>query len=168
MDEVTGASPRPGVFRYSLRVFVRTLMVVLFTVTALTGCHQRQGKARFATEAIPGKGVVTSLWIAPNGVTHRLNYTVTAEDGSTGTRNVQIDPDYWATLEEGQEIDVMYLPDDPYISRLAFGDSGDADMQIKPSFLAIILAEVVAMAGVGYYRRPWKKSSLDAHSGGYD
>jgi hypothetical protein len=77
------------------------------------------------TQGINGDAVVEELKIAPNGVTPRLIYKVTSADGRSGTENVEIFRDLWDQLKVGDKVAVKYVPAEPAISELLFGQAPD-------------------------------------------
>jgi hypothetical protein len=79
-----------------------------------------------------GEGQIVRLHTAPNGWTRRLEYRVAGTGGRTGTRDVEVERRYWDDLEGEESIPVIYVPDEPEISRLARGEVRDEGFTVTP------------------------------------
>ena len=60
-------------------------------------------------------------------MTKRLEYRVIGADDQAPTENVEVDPDYWASLEGATSVPVIVVPGEPGISRLEEGQVTDDD-----------------------------------------
>jgi hypothetical protein len=87
--------------------------------------HDANEAELLKTSSIRGVGVIKSRFIAPNGVTPRLEYIVTGRDGRTGEHNAQISREYWDALAAAKSVPVVYVPSDPSMTRLAHGEIDD-------------------------------------------
>lgn len=85
--------------------------------------------------AIPGEAEIVRRFIAPDGVTARLEYRVTAPDGRQATRNAEVTRAYWDSLEGATTAPVMYVTARPGISRLATGEVSDDDPARRPGLM---------------------------------
>ncbi len=85
--------------------------------------YQKQRADRLLEErGQPGEAEIVRRFVAPNGVTKRLEYRVIAEDdGRSATQNVEVEPAYWDSLEGVKTIPVVVVPGEPGISRLEEG-----------------------------------------------
>jgi hypothetical protein len=84
--------------------------------------YQKQRADRLLAErGRPGEAEVVRRFIAPNGVTRRLEYRVAGPDGQGATENVEVEPDYWDELEGARNVPVIVVPGEPGISRLEEG-----------------------------------------------
>jgi hypothetical protein len=103
--------------------------------------RSKQRAARDLKErGILGKAEIVRRFIAPNGVTTRLEYRITTSDGKSGTRNAELNRLYWNTLEGATQVPVVYVPDDPENSRVAFGEVIERDIIDDPSKAYLICA----------------------------
>jgi hypothetical protein len=64
------------------------------------------------------------------------------------TRNVQIEPEYWDRLEGARTIPVIYVPDEPGISRLARGEVTKEDFS-KTLLGGYIMSALCGLMGLG-------------------
>jgi hypothetical protein len=98
---------------------------------------QREQRARrlLAEAAVAGDAEIVRRFIAPNGVTTRLEYRITAPDGAQGTRNAEVSRAYWDSLEGATTVPVTYVAADPSISRLTTGEVPDDDPTRKPGMM---------------------------------
>lgn len=98
---------------------------------------QREQRAQRLLEeaAIPGDAEIVRRFIAPNGVTPRLEYRITAPDGTQGTRNAEVTRAYWDSLEGATTVPVKYVAADPSISRLSAGEVADDDPTKRPAMM---------------------------------
>lgn len=88
--------------------------------------YDEQRAERLLQEAaVPGEATVEELFLAPNGVTPRLVYRITTPDGKTATRNAQLRRSLWDAFQGIKTVPVVYVPDEPEISRLQFGEDED-------------------------------------------
>lgn len=103
--------------------------------------YRQQRADRLLEEAaVPGEAEIVRRFLAPNGVTPRVEYRVTAPDGRTGTRNAEATRDYWDSLEEATSVPVLYVPDEPQISRLAEGEPENKENPVVMYVLSAVLA----------------------------
>ena len=82
--------------------------------------------------AVPGEAQIEQRFLAPNGVTPRLVYRITAPGGRSATRNAEVARPVWDALAGARTVPVLYIPDEPGISRLAFGEAEDRDPFKQP------------------------------------
>ncbi len=116
-------------------VFLAATAVGLLALAAVNlWMVQREQRAQrlLAEAAVPGDAEIVRRFIAPNGVTPRLEYRVTAPDGRQGTRNAEVTRAYWDSLEEATTVPVRYVAAEPGISRLATGEVPDDDPTKRP------------------------------------
>jgi hypothetical protein len=96
--------------------------------------HSEQRAARLLQEkGQPGKAEIVRRFVAPNGVTKRVEYRVVEGDGRSGTRNVEVDPEYWDSLDGVKSVDVIVVPGEPGISRLEEGEMKVKDVTKTPA-----------------------------------
>jgi hypothetical protein len=81
-----------------------------------------RGKVFLEQDGVPGEGKILRRFLAPNGVNCRVEYQVTGENGQTAKHNVEVDPEYWDELEDETSVPILYVPNKPWISRLANGE----------------------------------------------
>lgn len=123
----SGATARQIQAKKSRRTAVLSLATGVFlmvaTVFVAWDTRETQEMARrLAAEGTPGKAEIVRRFLAPNGVTCRVEYRVTTPDGRSDTRNVEVEPAYWKALEGQTQVPIVYVPDKPQYSRLAFGE----------------------------------------------
>lgn len=97
------------------------------------------------TSLVPGLGTITHRFIAPNGVTTRIEYTVKSPDGKVGSHNAEVSREYYDQLSGVKTVPVMYVPSDPDITRLAAGEIPDSG-NVDPSILIPVVFLVGAMS----------------------
>jgi hypothetical protein len=81
----------------------------------------------------PGEAKIVRRFVAPNGVTKRLEYSVVGPNGPSGVRNVEVDPAYWDSLAGAKSVDVIVVPGEPGISRLQEGEVTAKDFTNTPA-----------------------------------
>jgi len=101
------------------------------------------------TSAVPGRGTIVRRFLAPNGVTPRLEYEVRTPDGKAGTRNAEVERDYWDSLANARTVSVVYVPGEPGISRLATGEVAERDSFANP-VIGYGLPAVVGLMALGF------------------
>lgn len=74
------------------------------------------------TAAIPGNATIVRLFLASDGVTRRLEYRVNAAGRNPPIRNVEITEALWLQLKGAQTVPVLFVPNEPEISRLTDGE----------------------------------------------
>jgi hypothetical protein len=102
--------------------------------------EERRAVELLATKGQPGEGEIIRRFVAPNGVTKRIEYSVQG----TAARNVEIVPTLWDALDGVDSIPVIYVPDEPAISRLAVGEVDD-DLSSGGDILIAILGGVLGL-----------------------
>ncbi|MDX2021500.1 MAG: hypothetical protein SF187_14755 [Deltaproteobacteria bacterium] len=109
-----------------------------------------RNQRRLADMGVRGTAEILELRLAPNGITPRLIYKVVAASGKAGTRNVQIDRRLWDALANVKRIPVFYVPDDPEVSSLAFGevnpDVATTSSYIPPAILGLMGVAFIIVA----------------------
>jgi hypothetical protein len=96
--------------------------------------HDEQRAARLLDEkGEPGQGEIVRRFVAPNGVTKRIEYRVIDADGASATRNVEVEPAYWNSLEGAKSVDLVVVPGEPGISRLEDGEVTEKDFTKTPT-----------------------------------
>ncbi len=98
-----------------------------------------QAEKRMASEGVPGTGTVLRHFIAPNGITRRIEYQVQADNGSSATHNVEVNKDLHDNLRVADTVQIRYVPGDPRISQLTSGEILDADDPLKSPLGMILL-----------------------------
>jgi hypothetical protein len=96
--------------------------------------HENQRALRLLAEhGEPGEAEIIRRFVAPNGITKRVEYKVTNSAGLTATRNVEVEPSYWDRLEGAKSIAVIWVPNEPSASRLALGEAKDREFTNTPA-----------------------------------
>jgi len=95
------------------------LMMFVSGFIISTGRWEAHKESAMQTRAVPGSGLIVERRVAPNGVTKRVYVKVTGSDDHTETHNFEVTDELFGAVEEGAEIDVIYVPDDPRIAKLA-------------------------------------------------
>jgi hypothetical protein len=80
----------------------------------------------------PGEAEIVRRFVAPNGITTRVEYKVVNSAGVSATRNVEVEPGFWSDLDGVKSIAVISVPDEPAISRLAHGEVRENDFTKTP------------------------------------
>ncbi|MEX2175075.1 MAG: hypothetical protein WD872_11980 [Pirellulaceae bacterium] len=120
----------------------RSALVTLGTATALlaaaggiawfTRAEQRSAHL-LARLGVPGEGEIVRRFLAPNGVTPRLEYRVQTPGGDAPLRNAELTRDYWESLEGQLTVPVITVPEDSAISRLMEGEVVNQDFFDTPA-----------------------------------
>ncbi len=109
---------RQGVFL----VVAGPLFIALGILNATSTANEGRKIGRLREAGVAGVAQIEDRKLAPNGVTPRLIYRITTPDGRTATRNLEIARPLWDHLADAKEIPVIYVPDEPDISRLLVGE----------------------------------------------
>lgn len=129
---------RQGLIAFATGAFLSTAAVFVGWHT-----YQEQRAARLLQErGQPGEAEILRRFLAPNGVTRRVEYRVAGSGGQSATRNVEVESQYWDRLKDARTIPVLFLPDEPSVSRLARGEVHEDDFTKTP-------AGGYALAGLG-------------------
>lgn len=117
----------------------------LATLTFFLAVSERD-KAReeklLKSAAIDGIATIERKFIAPNGVTKRVEYRIDLikPDGQRPSeKNVEVSANIWDSLSEGSKFPVRYVPADPEISRLALGQIDDPGLAQDPVVTILLL-----------------------------
>lgn len=126
-------------------LFCGGVAVVLLGVAAANVWNAREQQRTaevLAAEGVPGQADVVRRFLAPNGITRRLEYRVTDPAAADEVRNAEVTPDYWESLENAATVPVIVVPNDPEISRLAEGEVPGSDRIASPTAMYGISALV--------------------------
>jgi hypothetical protein len=120
--------------RQAILAFVVGLFMAVAAVFVAWTAHAEQRATRLLEEkGQAGQGEIVRRFTAPNGVTKRVEYRVVGTGGRSGTRNVEVEPEYWESLKRESSIPIIYLPDEPEISRLEEGEVVERDFTKTPT-----------------------------------
>lgn len=146
--------------------------ILLLAVAALNAwsTHRDQHAARLLEEVgIPGEAQLERRFLAPNGITPRLEYRITTAEGRSATRNAEVTRPYWDSLEGATTVPVIYVPSEPENSKLQIGEADDQDPTKKPlvgyglsALVSVICLVLLAAAVFQWYG--WD-IDLDSKSG---
>ncbi len=111
---------------------VGTLLLVVAAFNAWS-THREQRAARLLEEVgVPGDAQIERRFLAPNGITPRLEYRIATAEGRSATRNAEVTRSYWDSLEGATTVPVTYVPNEPEISRLQIGEPEERDLTKRP------------------------------------
>jgi hypothetical protein len=145
------------------------LMMLAIAVIVAWMTNRDIRAARLLEEAgVPGQGQIEERFIAPDGVTCRLVYRVTSADGRSDTRNAEVERAYWWTLEDldAKTVPIVYVPDEPSISRLSGGEVAEDDPFKNPVIGYGVPALVAVISIVCFIAAPlmWNGWDIDIDS----
>jgi hypothetical protein len=141
------------------------LLVVVFANIWIAYDTQRTNQL-LATSSVRGEAKVLRRFIAPNGITRRLEYEVTGDNQQTGKRNVEVTPKFWDAMDSVEKVAVMYVPSEPEISRLVEGEVANTDMSQNPKAMYALsgVLGVLCLLFLGAAVMQWKGWDLDFDS----
>jgi hypothetical protein len=116
----------------ALTIVFGLLMTAACIFVARMTYEEQRAKRLLAEKGQPGRAEILRRFTAPNGVTRRLEYRVVGNGGRTGTRNAQVEPWYWLRLAAAKTVPVIYVPEEPAISRLAHAEVKENDLARTP------------------------------------
>jgi len=140
---------RAGIVTFLFGCLLTTAVVFI----ALQTYNEQRARALLADKGVVGEGEIVRRFTAPNGVTKRIEYRVAGSD----VRNVEVHPVFWEALEGAETVPVVYVPDEPDISRLGIGEVNDDDFLKTPKggYLLSAIAGVLALFMLGYSPFAW-------------
>ena len=154
-DDTAARILRKKARRQAVIAFVIGLFILFACGFIAWMTHQKQRADRLLAErGLPGEAEIVRRFVAPNGVTKRLEYRVISAGGQAPTENVEVEPGYWASLEGAESVPVIVVPGEPAISRLEEGQVADDDVAKTPAggyalaALAGLLALFLLVVGV--------------------
>jgi hypothetical protein len=120
---------------------------------AVTTREMQRANKLLSLKGVPGEGELVRRFVAPNGVTKRIEYRVA---GST-VNNVEVESRFWNQLEDAKTVPVVYVPEEPNISRLQEGLVPDDDLTSTPGggYLLSGLGGLMALFVLGYSPLAW-------------
>ncbi|HXY32615.1 MAG TPA: hypothetical protein VEI07_00220 [Planctomycetaceae bacterium] len=121
-----------------------------------------RAKRLLRNSAVPGNAEIVERFIAPNGVTARLVYRVTSPDGLSATRNAEVERAVWDTLKGQKTVPVIYVPDEPSISRLVVGERKES-RQLE-GYIGPILGSAMGLFLIGMSILLWCGYGIDLDS----
>jgi hypothetical protein len=108
-------------------------MLVACAFIARTTYDDQRAAALLASAGVPGEAEIMRRFVAPNGVTTRIEYKISADSGKSATRNAEVERAVWDQLKDEPTVRVVYVPDEPSISRLALGEPPSKDITDTPA-----------------------------------
>jgi len=79
-----------------------------------------------------GQAEILRRFLAPDGRTPRLEYRITNAQGVSAEHNAEMHRFVWDMLEGQKNVQVLYVSEEPSISRLAMGEVVEDDTFMKP------------------------------------
>ena len=111
-------------------------MGLLFTVGGgfliADGRYKARASNLLATSGTMGEGQVVDRLMAPDGRTCRLHYKVVVDGRESSVQNVEVTREVWLALEGAVVVPVLYVPEEPNISRLVAGQVESNDFTDTP------------------------------------
>jgi hypothetical protein len=129
-------------------VFMVGFAIVMTAVAAANvwNARREQRAARLLAESsVAGEAEIVRRFLAPNGVTPRLEYRITNSQGRSATRNAEVFREFWDSLDGAQTVPVTYVADEPEISRLLTGEVPE-DPTSSPIVMYLLSAAVVGIS----------------------
>jgi hypothetical protein len=140
---------RMGLVCFVIGCFLGTAAVVL----ALSTREEQRANELLPVKGVPGEGEIVRRFVARDGVTKRIEFRVAGSQ----VRNVEVDPALWDQLEHAKTVPVVYVPEEPDINRLQFGELKDFDFTGSPTggYLLSALMGLVALLVLGVSPLAW-------------
>ncbi len=86
-----------------------TFLLAITALNAWSALADQRAARLLRESAVPGEATIVRRFVAPNGVTHRLEYQViTPSGGRSATRNVEVERNYWRGLEGQTRVPVLF------------------------------------------------------------
>jgi hypothetical protein len=120
---------------------------------ALKSYEEQRANELLPVKGVPGEGEIVRRFVAPNGVTKRIEFRV----AGSRVKNVEVEPAFWDQLEHAKTVSVVYVPEEPDINRLEFGEVKEDDFTKTPrgGYLLSGLAALMALFVLGYSPLAW-------------
>jgi hypothetical protein len=138
-------------------VFLSVICVANFWMATET----ERTNSLFDREATDGEAEIVRRFVAPNGVTKRLEYRVAGANGQTATRNVEVTDLYWDSLNEAMTVPVRYVPGEPAVSRLVAGEVTSKDWSESPGMMKGLSLILGAFCLLGFLAAAMQWSGWD-------
>ncbi len=147
---------------------VASVMILAAAALAWMTYREQRAASLLETDAVEGVATLDRLFVAPDGFTTRVEYTVANEAGESGSRNAEVEPQYHADLLEAdaRRVPVMFVPAEPAISRLRHGEVIDDDFMNSPAggYGLSALAILMCIFFLGVAALQWKGWDIDMDS----
>ncbi len=145
---------RTGLVCFVLGCFLGTAAVFI----ALKSRDDARANALLPVKGVPGQGEIVRRFVAPNGVTKRIEYRV----AGSKVKNVEVEPAFWDQLAHSKTVPVVYVPDEPDINRLESGAIEKKDFTDTPAggYLVSSFGAVMALFVLGLSPLAWKGYDL--------
>lgn len=140
--------------RTAIGFFVAGCLLGFAAVFIASQAHgEQRAKDLLVRKGVVGEGEVVRRFTAPNSVTKRLEYRV----AGSGVRNAEVHPLFWEALEGAKTVPVVYVPDEPDISRLDAGEVENADFlkSAKGGYIISALSGLMAVFMLGLSPFTW-------------
>lgn len=155
--------------RAGLSCFVFGCLLATASVfIAITTRAEQRANQLLPAKGVQGEAEIVRRFVAPNGVTKRLEYRV----AGASVKNVEMDPVSWEELANAKTVRVRYVPDEPEISRLELGEIKEDDFTKTPfggylfsglaGLMSLVVLALSPLAWMGYdlayddKQRVWK------------
>jgi hypothetical protein len=137
----TGTRTKSKTSYFSFATIVLVLIAVLFGFFAVRDFVTLGQIEQFGT---PTQAEVTNLERVsrrnPNGTSHYVTYRFTDAAGQEHSKMLEIDSNLYLTLKIGSQVEVLYLPNDPSVSRIRSASKDFLNGEIFATVLFVLLA----------------------------
>jgi hypothetical protein len=148
-------------------IFASVMILLSASVAWMTYGKQRAARL-LETEAVEGVATIDRVFVAPNGFTTRVEYTVTNAQGESASHNAEIESAYHAELTgaDAKTIPVMSVPSEPGISRLRGGEIIHDDLISSPigGYVLSALVMLMSLFFLGVAVLQWRGLDVDLDS----
>ena len=79
-----------------------------------------------------GEAEIVRRFVVPTGSPSVWSTRLSIQPGISATRNVEVEPGFWNGLEGAKSIAVIWVPGEPSVSRLLFGEVPDREFTKTP------------------------------------
>jgi hypothetical protein len=154
----TSKNRRSAVFTGLAFGFFFLLSVLLAVMTR----YAQLEAAALQERGVQGDATIVRRFLAPNGVTPRLEYRVDTADVRSGERNAAMFRRQWDALAGQATVPVVYDPDNPANSRLLDGEDREGDIadQATSTYLLCAGVGVFCLGGLVYAFFRWNGWTL--------
>ncbi|MEX1228628.1 MAG: hypothetical protein WEB58_00210 [Planctomycetaceae bacterium] len=118
--------------------------------------NDERGRNLLVERGVVGEGKILRHFTAPNGVTRRVEYEVTGDNGQTATHNVEVETLEWELLEHAPTVPIKYVPAEPEFAQLLAGEVRDStDLGTREGWLMLILGGAMSLFMLGVSAMQW-------------
>jgi hypothetical protein len=135
--------------RQALQLIGMGVFLGAMSAGAMSMAHRQQRDDELLHDhGVTGQGQIQRRFLAPDGVTPRLEYRVVSSSGLSAVHNAHVRRAVWDQLADNGAIEILYVPERPEITSLSYGEIPEERLRVSLILMLSFFAVGITAIGV--------------------